>query len=130
MLFFIATIEFPIFLGDEKNRIYFVTTPRFQAGVPATLGKVTNEKNGTNQLIAPYPDWNWHQNPTQCFRDRLISVFRIQVSWFSNWRYNELIKFIHFHRSTLVEGYGCLTMETIRINLFVLLKYWLSIWKR
>ncbi|XP_045478063.1 major royal jelly protein 2-like isoform X2 [Harmonia axyridis] len=67
------------FNGDEKRRQYFVTTPRFQAGIPATLGKVTNEKIGSNNVIEPYPNWSWHRDPTKCLRDRLISVFRVEI---------------------------------------------------
>ncbi|KAL3274485.1 hypothetical protein HHI36_015868 [Cryptolaemus montrouzieri] len=67
------------FPDNEGKKAFFVTLPRFQEGIPATLGKVTREEIGGNKLIEPYPNWSWHRNPTRCYRERLVSVFRIQI---------------------------------------------------
>lgn len=58
----------------------FVAIPRFQNGVPMTLGYVTDavsEEN--NPVIAPYPDWAWN---TLGNCDAITSVYRVQVCTF------------------------------------------------
>lgn len=67
-------------LADKSSRI-FVTVPRFQIGIPATLTTVTKNKFQGNPKLRPYPSWSWHQNSASCNRDRLISVFRVQVTY-------------------------------------------------
>ncbi|XP_050511655.1 protein yellow-like isoform X1 [Diabrotica virgifera virgifera] len=62
----------------EGNKI-FVTVPRFQLGVPATLGTLSAKTFNGNPVLKPYPNWNWHRNPERCNRDRIISVYRVQV---------------------------------------------------
>lgn len=62
----------------QKSRI-FVTIPRFQAGIPATLGVVSDRKKQSNPVITPYPSWEWQTSPHLCKRDRIVSVYRVQV---------------------------------------------------
>lgn len=67
---------------SPKNPAYpsiFVTMPKFQNGVPVTLGKVTQKKYKGNPIIRPYPSWEWHRNLSDCKKERMVSVFRIQV---------------------------------------------------
>lgn len=64
--------------GHDKNKI-FITIPRFQAGVPATLGTLTEKTRNGNPVIAPFPSWSWHQNPSACAADRIVSVYRVKV---------------------------------------------------
>ncbi|CAG9857799.1 unnamed protein product [Phyllotreta striolata] len=61
--------------GHQK---VFVTSPRFQAGVPAALGMVVLDRNG-EPYVKPYPSWGWHENPARCNRDRIVSVYRIEI---------------------------------------------------
>ena len=59
----------------DRSRI-FVTTPRFQPGVPVTLGYVQSQASSV--LIQPYPDYSWHSsNGANC--DGLTSVFRVAI---------------------------------------------------
>jgi hypothetical protein len=65
--------------AHKKNRV-FVTMPRFQEGIPVTLGVVTDKKLNNNPIISPYPSWEWHKNPGSCGRNRIVSVYRVLVS--------------------------------------------------
>jgi hypothetical protein len=68
-------------IGSESR--IFMTFPRFRAGIPVTLGVRSSKKSADGSpLIAPYPDYSWHANPTQDCDNRMISVFRIAVSRF------------------------------------------------
>lgn len=64
--------------GMGMSRV-FVTIPRFQVGVPITLGVLTG-RNGTNgPMIAAYPTYAWQSsNGTNC--NGITSVFRVAVS--------------------------------------------------
>jgi hypothetical protein len=65
--------------AHKKNRV-FVTMPRFQEGIPVTVGVVTDKKLNNNPIISPYPSWEWHKNPASCGRNRIVSVYRVLVS--------------------------------------------------
>lgn len=69
-----------VYCAGKINKI-FITSPRNQPGVPVTFGTVTNHIYKGNPLIRPYPSWEWHQNPQQCSQDRLVSVYRVAVSY-------------------------------------------------
>lgn len=69
---------FPIDVDIYQNT-FFITIPRFQSGVPVTLGIVTNRYYKGNPIIAPYPSKSWQTNFSDCKRDRIVSVFRIEV---------------------------------------------------
>lgn len=68
------------FIGKES--IVFVSIPRFQDGVPATLGYISDKFSSEgNPLIAPYPSWEWNTlGPEKC--DGITSVYRVQVREF------------------------------------------------
>ncbi|KAK5640789.1 hypothetical protein RI129_009336 [Pyrocoelia pectoralis] len=73
-----APLDVDVHYTKSKNKI-FVTVPRFQQGIPATLGIITSRSYKGNPVLAPYPSWSWHQNSKQCPRDRLVSVFRVKI---------------------------------------------------
>jgi Major royal jelly protein len=59
----------------DKSRI-FVTVPRFNLGVPVTLGFVKSPK--TDLLIEPYPDYSWHSSHgDDC--DNISSAIRVAI---------------------------------------------------
>lgn len=49
------------------------------SGVPATLSTIRSEQKNGYHLLAPYPSWNWHKNPELCEKQRLVSVYKIEV---------------------------------------------------
>ncbi|KAB0793471.1 hypothetical protein PPYR_13091 [Photinus pyralis] len=71
-------IDVDVHYTKNKNKI-FVTVPRFQNGIPATLGLITPRSYNGNPVLAPYPSWSWHQNLKRCPRDRIVSVFRVKI---------------------------------------------------
>ncbi|XP_074031981.1 major royal jelly protein 9 isoform X2 [Leptinotarsa decemlineata] len=69
-------IHYPSDNGATK---VFVAIPRFQPGVPVTLGTVSNKVRNGNPIISPYPSWDWHTEPSKCKTDRIVSVFRVMI---------------------------------------------------
>lgn len=70
-------IDVDVDYGGNYGPVIFVAIPRFQKGVPMTLGYVTDalsEEN--NPVIAPYPDWSWN-TLENC--EGIISVYRVQI---------------------------------------------------
>lgn len=66
------------FLVGGKHRI-FVTIPRFLHGIPITVGTVSQRKENSEYLIAPYPDYTWHSSyGSDC--NGITSVVRMIVS--------------------------------------------------
>ncbi|KAK0157801.1 hypothetical protein PV328_011492 [Microctonus aethiopoides] len=79
---FIFGAPFPIDVdvarvGPRNEQKLFITIPRFQNGVPVTLGYVTKFSFQGNPLIAPYPNWEMNTLDGNC--NHIISVFRIKV---------------------------------------------------
>lgn len=69
-------IDVDVYKGGSGSKV-FVTIPRFQKGVPVTLGWVTDQTSPDgNPVIAPFPDWNYNV-AGNC--DTLTSVYRIQI---------------------------------------------------
>lgn len=69
-------IDVDVYTGGQESKV-FITIPRFQHGVPVTLGYVTDKVSTSgNPIIAPYPNWS-SNSMTNC--DSIISVYRVQV---------------------------------------------------
>ncbi|KAJ8959619.1 hypothetical protein NQ318_021805, partial [Aromia moschata] len=64
---------------DNGHNKIFITIPRFQPGIPVTLGTVSGKMYNGNPVITPYPSWDWHRNPEACSPNRMVSVYRIMV---------------------------------------------------
>ena len=81
---YIPANTFPIdvdvdYKGPLNSRI-FITIPRFNVGVPITLGYVSNLRNNDGLLISAYPNYQWQSSHGRnC--DDITSVFRIAVSF-------------------------------------------------
>lgn len=73
-------IDVDFYHKAKYGSVVFISIPRFQNGVPVTLGYVTNDVSAEgNPLIAPYPNWdvNTVGKHGQC--NGIISVWRMQV---------------------------------------------------
>ncbi|XP_003708508.3 yellow-e3 [Megachile rotundata] len=69
-------IDVDVYNGGLDSKV-FVTIPRFQKGVPVTLGSVTDRLSAAgNPVIAPFPNWEYNV-AGNC--DMFTSVFRIQI---------------------------------------------------
>lgn len=69
-------IDVDVYNEGQGSKV-FVTIPRFQHGVPVTLGYVTNKVSSDgNPIIAPYPNWRYN-SMANC--ESIISVYRVQV---------------------------------------------------
>lgn len=68
-------------IAGIQDRV-FVTFPRFQEGIPVTLGTLSQSRSQDGSiLIEPYPDISWHMNPTLDCNNKMVSVFRIAVGF-------------------------------------------------
>ncbi|KAK4874683.1 hypothetical protein RN001_014043 [Aquatica leii] len=74
-----APIDVDMYYSAGNHHKVFVSIPRFQNGIPATFGTITNRVHNGNPIIAPFPAWSWHRNSEACARDRLVSVFRFKI---------------------------------------------------
>lgn len=86
-----------------------MTFPRFRNGIPVTLGTLSpfRAMDGST-VIEPYPNYSWHENPTQDCLNKMVSGFRIAVSY-RTWlmkKNSNLKSFIFDSRSTLVTVCG------------------------
>lgn len=65
-------------VSTDASRI-FVTVPRFNEGIPVTLGYVRSPRNqASNTMIQPYPDYSWHSSHgANC--DFMTSVVRVAI---------------------------------------------------
>lgn len=67
-----------IFKDTGRSRL-FVTVPRFQDGIPITLGVVSTSFATNGSVIHAYPSYNWQESHgANC--DGMTSVFRVAVS--------------------------------------------------
>lgn len=69
-------IDVDVYEDGHQPKV-FISIPRFQTGVPVTLGYVTDQLSAEgNPLIAPYPDWSLNKIGS-C--DSITSVYRMQI---------------------------------------------------
>ncbi|XP_053994820.1 uncharacterized protein LOC128885082 [Hylaeus volcanicus] len=69
-------IDVDVYNGGHQSRI-FVTTPRIENGIPATLGCVIDDQTlDGNPMIAPYPNWGYN-SLGNC--DSITSVYRMKI---------------------------------------------------
>lgn len=74
-----APIDVDVYYDRSSGvRKIFVTSPRFQDGVPAALGTVVVDKNRM-PYVKPYPSWEWFKEPRKCKTNRIVSVYRIMI---------------------------------------------------
>jgi hypothetical protein len=74
------SVEFNFSAASTKR--YFVTTPPFRSGIPATLSQVTQGQGA----LKPFPSWpNKENNEEMCLGP--FAVFRIHVSLDIIWWY-------------------------------------------
>lgn len=76
-----------LFVEESRDSKIFVTIPRFQPGSPIALGTVSDKVRDNNPILVPYPSWDWFRNPEACKPDRIVSVYRVQVSFTFTVRY-------------------------------------------
>ncbi|EFN80990.1 Protein yellow [Harpegnathos saltator] len=70
-------IDVDFYHKAKQGSVVFISIPRFQNGVPVTLGYVTNNVSADgNPIIAPYPNWELNRLGN-C--EGIISVYRMQV---------------------------------------------------
>ncbi|XP_072744614.1 yellow-e3 isoform X4 [Anoplolepis gracilipes] len=70
-------IDVDFYHRAKLGSVVFISIPRFQNGVPVTLGYVTDNISAEgNPIIAPYPNWEWNRLGN-C--DAITSVYRVQV---------------------------------------------------
>ncbi|CAL7935457.1 unnamed protein product [Xylocopa violacea] len=69
-------IDVDVYVEEHKSKV-FVSVPRFQDGVPLTLGYITEQVSvDGNPIIAPYPNWDYN---TLGSCDSITSVYRMQI---------------------------------------------------
>ncbi|CAK9798071.1 Protein yellow [Anthophora quadrimaculata] len=69
-------IDVDVYQAERKSMV-FISIPRFQNGVPVTLGYVTEQVSADgNPIIAPYPSWSYNI-VGNC--DMITSVFRMKI---------------------------------------------------
>lgn len=68
-----------VFKDTGRSRL-FVTVPRFQEGIPITLGVVSTSFATNESVIHAYPNYAWQESHgANC--DGITSVFRVAVSF-------------------------------------------------
>ncbi|XP_072931763.1 uncharacterized protein [Epargyreus clarus] len=72
---FIQRNVIPLGIERWKNRV-FVSTPRWEMGVPASLSSLPTVGAVESPPLAPYPSWDWH-NADNC--TGFTSVFRMNI---------------------------------------------------
>lgn len=75
---FIPENNLPLGVDRYRDRI-FITTPRWNPGVPATLSYLPLPVQDPSLPLIPYPDWSFHTSPQNPDCSRLVSVYRIYV---------------------------------------------------
>lgn len=70
---------FVFLFAEHGHSRLFITIPRFQEGIPITLGVVSQVFGSNNSVVHAYPSYFWQDSHgAQC--DGITSVFRVFVS--------------------------------------------------
>ncbi|XP_055529991.1 protein yellow-like isoform X2 [Wyeomyia smithii] len=75
---FIPDNNLPLGVDRFRNRI-FITTPRWNPGVPATLSYLPLPVENPSAPLNPYPNWSFHTTPQNPDCSKLVSVYRLYV---------------------------------------------------
>ncbi|XP_050091985.1 protein yellow-like [Anopheles aquasalis] len=75
---FIPENNLPLGVDRYRDRL-FVTTPRWNPGVPATLSYLPLPATDRSLPLKPYPDWSYHSSTRNPDCSKMMSVYRIQV---------------------------------------------------
>lgn len=75
---FIPENNLPLGVDRFRNRL-FITTPRWNPGVPATLSYLPLPVEDPSLPLIPYPDWSFHTTSNNPDCSKLVSVYRIFV---------------------------------------------------
>lgn len=75
---FIPENVVPLGIAVNNDRV-FVTTPRWNLGIPASLSVIQLPAFDQSPALIPYPDWNAHTSTTNPDCSRLLSVYRLAI---------------------------------------------------
>lgn len=68
----------PLGIAVSRDRV-FVTTPRWNDGIPASLSTITLPAFSQSPALEPYPSWDAHTSTTNPDCTRLLSVYRLAI---------------------------------------------------
>lgn len=68
----------PLGIAVTPDRV-FVTTPRWNNGIPASLSSIDLPAYSQSPALAPYPNWEAHTSTTNPDCSRLLSVYRMAI---------------------------------------------------
>jgi Major royal jelly protein len=68
----------PLGIAVSRDRV-FVTTPRWNDGIPASLSTIALPAYSQSPALEPYPDWAAHTSTTNPDCSRLLSVYRLAI---------------------------------------------------
>lgn len=68
----------PLGLAVSPDRV-FVTTPRWNLGIPASLSSIQLPAYTQSPALEPYPNWDAHTSTTNPDCTRLLSVYRVTI---------------------------------------------------
>lgn len=68
----------PLGLAVSNDRV-FVTTPRWNDGIPASLSTIQLPAFTQSPALEPYPSWDAHTSTTNPDCTRLLSVYRLAI---------------------------------------------------
>lgn len=68
----------PLGIAVSEDRV-FVTTPRWNLGIPASLSSIQLPAYTQSPALEPYPNWAAHTSTTNPDCSRLLSVYRMAI---------------------------------------------------
>ncbi|XP_052868860.1 protein yellow-like [Anopheles cruzii] len=72
-------LDMDVDYGNAAKSRLFVTIPRFQTGIPYTLGRVSGNQGPSGPLVEPYPNAAIQDRPESKNCNGIVSVFRIKI---------------------------------------------------